>query len=85
MPPRSKSVSESTFRKGMDCRPGVQGEKLDTFRELTNMVIAEDGTLQTRDACRKMTGQLSASAQGLILNGGQYYTCLLYTSDAADE
>jgi hypothetical protein len=74
MPPRSRSVSESKFAKGMDCRPGIEGEGLQTFRELVNCVVAEDGTLETRNPCRQMSGLLSALAQGLILNGGQEYT-----------
>lgn len=74
MPPASRSVDEDKFSKGMDCRPGVQADSLQTFRELHNMVVAEDGTLETRDPCRQMSGALAALAQGLIQNGGAYYT-----------
>lgn len=68
MPTSGKSIGESKFSQGMDCRPGVQGESLKSFRELVNMVVAEDGTLETRDPCRKMAGNFSSFAQGLIGN-----------------
>ena len=74
MPPAGKSIGESKFAMGMDCRKGVQGENLQSFRELINMVVSEDGTLETRDPCRKMNGALSSLAQGIIVNGGLYYT-----------
>jgi hypothetical protein len=74
MPPASKAIGESKFSQGMDCRPGVQGENLQTFRELVNMVVAEDGSLETRDPCRKMNGAISPLAQGIVINDGLYYT-----------
>lgn len=74
MPPRAKSISEDKFALGMDCRPGVENDSLQTFRELHNVVVSEDGNLQTRSPCRKMNGALSPLAQGLIENGGQMFT-----------
>jgi hypothetical protein len=89
MAPRSRSVSEDKFSKGLDCRPGIEADGLQTFRELTNLVIGEDGTLETRSPCRRMNGRLSSLAQGLIINGGEYFTIarrgatIVHTGDVA--
>ena len=70
-------ILENHFSGGMDCRHGVIGETLKTFREGVNVIVNQSDEIELRPPCIRMPGALDALEDGLIFNGGQYYTLAL--------
>lgn len=80
MPPRTKDVKVDKFSGGMDCRMGVIGDSLDSFREMESTFVSEDNDIQLRAPCVTMGGLISSLAQGMIENNGKFY-CLARRGD----
>lgn len=86
---RAQSESEASFNNGLDTRPGVLADNLKSMRELVNAIITEDKNIARRPPCLRVNGLRSAFAQGMVLNGGKYYTiarrgdAMMHTGDVA--
>jgi hypothetical protein len=66
-------ILENHFSGGMDCRHGVIGETLKTFREGVNVIVNQSDEIELRPPCLQAAGTFDANEQGLVLNNGQYY------------